>query len=299
MAPVVPQFHCRSLCTAGLMLILTLAVPAAVRAQADGGGFDCIIEAKQMVEIRSPVEGLIEKLHVERGDTVKRGEVVVTLESGPERAALAVARSKADQVGTVKAAEAKVLLAQRKASRSEELFAQHFISKDALDQARTEAMLAESELKAARENQRLAELETLRATEALNLRTIRSPISGVVVERNMKSGELATTTAKEPIMRLAEIDPLNVEVILPARLYGTVKFGDHADVTPETPKGVYDAKVTVVDKVINAASGTFGVRLELPNPKQIVPAGARCKVRFAGAASADATPSPTSGRPNR
>jgi RND family efflux transporter MFP subunit len=285
---------------AGLLLaLLTLAFPATVRAQADGGGFDCIIEAKQMVEIRSPVEGLIEKLHVERGDTVKRGEVVVTLESGPERAALAVARSKADQVGTVKAAEAKVLLAQRKASRSEELFEQHFISKDALDQARTEAMLADSELKAARENQRLAELETQRATEALNLRTIRSPISGVVVERNMKSGELATTTAKDPIMRLAEIDPLNVEVILPASLYGTVKTGDHADVMPETPKGVFDAKVTVVDKVINAASGTFGVRLELPNPKQILPAGARCKVRFAGAASSDAALSPTSGRPNR
>jgi RND family efflux transporter MFP subunit len=265
---------------ASLLLALTLTCPAAARAQGDGM-FDCIIEARQMVEIRSPVEGLIEKIHVERGDTVKRGDVVVMLESGPERAALAVARSKADQVGTVKAAEAKVLLAQRKASRSEELFAQHFISKDALDQARTEAMLAESELKATRENQRLAELETKRATEALNLRTLRSPIDGVVVERNMKSGELASMNQKDPIMRLAEIDPLNVEVIIPASLYGTVKIGDHADVMPETPKGTFDAKVVVVDKVINAASGTFGVRLELPNPKQELPAGARCKVRFA------------------
>ena len=197
----------------------------------------------------------------------------------------------------MKAAEAKLLLAQRKASRSEELFQQHFISKDALDQARTEASLAESELKAARENQQLAELEVRRATEALNLRTIRSPINGVVVERNMKAGELATTTAKDPIMRLAEIDPLNVEVIIPASLYGTIKVGDHADVMPETPKGVFDAKVTVVDKVINAASGTFGVRLELPNPKQIVPAGARCKVRFADAAGPALAP--TSARPNR
>jgi RND family efflux transporter MFP subunit len=299
MVPVVPQVDPRAARAAGLLLVLAIAFPAAAHAQTDGGGFDCIIEAKQMVEIRSPVEGLIEKLHVERGDTVKRGEVVVTLESGPERAALAVAKSKADQVGTVKAAEAKLQLAQHKASRSEELFTQHFISKDALDQARTETQLAESELKAARENQRLAELETQRATEALNLRTLRSPISGVVVERNMKAGELATTTAKDPIMRLAEIDPLNVEVILPASLYGTVKIGDHADVMPETPKGVFDAKVTVVDKVINAASGTFGVRLELPNPKQMLPAGARCKVRFAGAAESDAAPSPTSGRPNR
>jgi len=100
-------------------------------------------------------------------------------------------------------------------------------------------------------------------------------------------------------MRLAEIDPLNVEVIIPASLYGTVKIGDHADVMPETPKGIFDAKVVVVDKVINAASGTFGVRLELPNPKQLLPAGARCKVHFFAAASKAPTPAPASARPNQ
>ena len=32
--------------------------------------------------------------------------------------------------------------------------------------------------------------------------------------------------------------------------------------------------------MINAASGTFGVRLELPNEKQLIPAGAKCRVKF-------------------
>jgi len=275
-----------------LLAALILTCPAAARAQTDGT-FDCIIEARQMVEIRSPVEGLIEKIHVERGDTVARGQVVVTLESGPERAALAIARSRAGQAGAVKAAEARLSLAQRKESRAENLSRQNFVSSDALEEARTERMLAESELKVARESQRLAELEVQRSNEAVSLRTIRSPIGGVVVERAMKTGELASTNAKEPILRLAEIDPLNVEVIIPASLYGTVKIGDHADVLPETPKGVFDAKVVVVDKVINAASGTFGVRLELPNAKQELPAGARCKVRFFKGAAAPAA------RPNR
>jgi RND family efflux transporter MFP subunit len=275
-----------------LLFALTLACSAPAHAQTDGT-FDCIIEARQMVEIRSPVEGLIEKIHVERGDTVERGQVVVTLESGPERAAYAVAKSRAEQAGAVKAAEAKLALAQRKETRAEELSRQNFVSPNALEEARTERMLADSELKVARESQRLAELEVRRATEAVNLRTIRSPINGVVVERNMKTGELASTNMKDPIMRLAEIDPLNVEVIIPASLYGTVKIGDHADVMPETPKGIFDAKVVVVDKVINAASGTFGVRLELPNTKKELPAGARCKVHFFTAAT------PAGGRPNR
>ncbi len=41
-----------------------------------------------------------------------------------------------------------------------------------------------------------------------------------------------------------------------------------------------EAEVGVVDKVVDAASGTFGVRLELPNPDTSLPAGLKCRVRF-------------------
>ena len=45
-------------------------------------------------------------------------------------------------------------------------------------------------------------------------------------------------------------------------------------------RGTHTARVKVVDPVIDAASGTFGVRLELPNPNYRLPAGLKCKVRF-------------------
>ncbi|MGH8698345.1 MAG: efflux RND transporter periplasmic adaptor subunit, partial [Burkholderiales bacterium] len=137
-----------------------------------------------------------------------------------------------------------------------------------------------SDLKVARENQRLAELEVQRATEVLNLRTIRSPVNGVVVDRYQRTGEMATTNVKDPILKVAEIDPLNVEVVLPASLYGSIQHGDRAEVSPETPVQKFVARVKVVDRVINAASGTFGVRLELSNEKLLVPAGAKCRMRF-------------------
>jgi len=54
-----------------------------------------------------------------------------------------------------------------------------------------------------------------------------------------------------------------------------------ADVTPQAPvNGQYQARVTVVDRVFDSASGTFGVRLELPNPDFELPAGLRCEIRF-------------------
>jgi multidrug efflux pump subunit AcrA (membrane-fusion protein) len=82
-------------------------------------------------------------------------------------------------------------------------------------------------------------------------------------------------------MRLAQIDPLNVEVILPVSQLLSIKVGMRAKVIPEAPiGGQYSAEVKIVDKVIDAASGTFGVRLELPNPNYRLPAGLKCRVIF-------------------
>ena len=196
--------------------VCALLVPFTVGAASQD--YDCIAEARQIVDIRSPLDGLIERVTVERGDLVKKSQVVVTLESGPERAALAIARSRASMVGPVEAAQARVQFAKSKEKRQEELFRQNFVSSSALDEARTERKLAESELRVAVENQKLSELEVKRAEELLNMRTIRSPLEGVVVQRYLKAGEFATSNVKEPILRLAQVDPLSVEVVLPAAL---------------------------------------------------------------------------------
>jgi len=149
------------------------------------------------------------------------------------------------------------------------------------DEAQAEFQLTTEELGRARENQRLAELEAARAAEVLALRTIRSPFDGVVVEVLLRPGEFGAITFKDPIMRLAEIHPLHVEVVLPVGLYGQVRTGQSATVLPEAPVGgSYQTTVKVVDRVVDAASGTFGVRLELPNPKHTIPAGVRCRVQF-------------------
>lgn len=242
--------------------------------------FDCIAEARQTIQLRSPVEGLIENVTVDRGDTVKKGQILVTLESGPERAALAIARARAEMVGPVEAAEARVAFAATKERRQEELFRQNFVSSFALDEAHTERKLAASELQVAKENRQQAQLELRRAEALLGMRTLRSPFNGIVVQRLLRAGEFATSNVKEPILKLAEVDPLSVEVVLPASLYGKVRIDDRAEVMPETPKQTFAARVSVVDRVIDSASGTFGVRLELRNPANQVPAGARCRLRF-------------------
>ena len=265
----------------GIAASLALILPAGAFAADPPRGADCIIEARQMVEIRSPVEALIESVRVQRGDVVSKGQVIATLHSGPERAALDLAKVRAAAMGEIKVAEARVSITEKKYKRAEELFAQNFVSANARDEAKADYQLATEDLGRTRENQKLAHEEVKRATEVLALRTIVSPFNGVVVEIMLRPGEFGATTIKDPIMKLAEIDPLNVEVILPVKLYGQIKIGQRATVLPEAPiGGSYQSVVRIVDKVIDAKSGTFGVRLDLPNAKRNIPAGVRCQVRF-------------------
>ena len=240
-----------------------------------------MIEARQHIEVRSPVEAVIESIRVKRGDFVSKGQVLATLESGPERAAVALAQSRAKMLGEIRAAEARLEIAEKKASRADELFKQNFISANARDESQAELKLATEELRRARDTQRLNELEATRAAEVLALRTIRSPFDGVVVEVLLRPGEFGAITFKDPIMKLAEIHPLHVEAVLPVSLYGQVRTGQRAVVMPEQPVGGrHETTVAVVDRIVDAASGTFGVRLELPNKKHTIPAGVRCRVQF-------------------
>ena len=116
------------------------------------------------------------------------------------------------------------------------------------------------------------------AQEQLELRQIISPIDGVVVESDKDPGEYVETN---PVMTLVSLNPLNVEVVAPAERFGTIKKGMHGKVTIYGPKnGTYDAKVVLIDQIIDAASGTIRVRLALANPKNAIPAGLKCSVKF-------------------
>lgn len=92
-------------------------------------------------------------------------------------------------------------------------------------------------------------------------------------------------------MKLAEIDPLRVEVVLPVSIFGKVSENGRADVRPETAEKSFPANVKIVDSVVDASSGTFGVRLQLANPKLSIPAGVKCKVTFASAVRLRSRPS--------
>lgn len=252
--------------------VLLLASPVAAEE------LDCLIQPKTTVQLSTPVEGVISEVLVDRGDVVERDQVLVRLESSVERASVQMARARVEETGELVQSRVQLEYAARTLERRDELNRRSVISEQDLDEARSQHELAKAGVRQAEEEMRLAELQLQRARASLGLRTIRSPINGVVTQRFYEPGEFADTRA---ILELAQVDPLEVEVFAPVSLLGRVQPGMTARVLPEEPfGGGYQATVSVIDPVIDAASGTFGVRLELPNSDLSIPAGLNCRLQF-------------------
>jgi RND family efflux transporter MFP subunit len=245
---------------------------------ASAGDLACVIKPYLEVAVGTAVEGVIQTVSVDRGDWVTKGQPIVMLESSVEEATVALAKAKAEAEATIKSTQAKVAFSTRKLERAMDLFKSNSIANHEVDEAQTEKILAEMAHLEAIENKRIAELEWHRATAARNLHTIHSPLTGVVVERLLSPGELARQT---PILKLAQVNPLRVEVFAPLSWLGKLKPGMRGEVRPEgSGQTTYMAKITVVNRVVDSASGTFGVRLEMPNPNNALPAGLACTVDF-------------------
>ena len=241
-------------------------------------GFPCLIEPFVVVDASTAIEGVLASVDVRKGDRIERGQVLATLRSDIEQAMVKHAEARVGMMSQIRAREVSHKRHRAKYRRALKLSTNNFLSADELDELESAVDLAFHELEAAKENKRLAEIELSRIQAQLDEHYIRSPIDGVVVERFLNPGEFAQA---KPLVRIAQLDPLNVEAILPARVYGTVAEGQLARVTIPVPLDrVIDAPVVIVEKVIDAASGTFGVRVELPNPDYALPSGLECTVEF-------------------
>jgi len=267
-----------------IFALLAIAHNASAQQQASGvtpqmGEFDCVVEAKMMVKLGSPDTGIVEALKVDRDTTIKKGEVVAQLDSNLQRIALELAQLKASNEGDINSERTRLAFRSSEAERAENLNSKQIVTTKVRNEAVTERDLAALSLAKAELEHKMAQVDLEQAQARLDRRSIRSPIDGVVSDLTIRLGEYVYE--QTPLMTIAEINPLYVKVFVPVRHYRNLRVGTDAEVMPEEPiGGVYKAKVTVVDRVFDTASSTFGVRLELPNPEYALPAGMRFRIRF-------------------
>jgi RND family efflux transporter MFP subunit len=262
------------------VMLVCVTSPRAYAGKSQASEVDCFIEPSVVVKVGSDTPGVVDTVLVDRGDFVSKGQVIATLNAEVEHATMELARSRAELEATIELKRANYQFALRVYKRTSDLYKDGLIPQQDMDKAQTNLSMTQRELEEALEKKKIAALEFKQAQKALERKTIISPINGIVVERYLSPGE---RVEQQPIMKLAQLNPLHVEVIAPLSMIGSVKTGDKVEVTPEQPvRGSYMGRVQIVDRVVDAASGTFGIRIELANPKYAVPAGIRCTVRFLG-----------------
>ena len=182
----------------GVIFALTGSVAEAF--QANG-----LIKPYQVIKVGSPQVGVLATVDVDRGDYIEEGQVLATLHSSVERATMALKKAQKD-------------FTERKKGRLKPLFEKDLITANEMDEAETGMALAEADFK--------------HAAEIVKRLEIRSTIDGVVTERYMLPGEYVEN---QPILKVAQIDPLSVELILPSDKYLLIKVGMIAEVIPEEP----------------------------------------------------------------
>lgn len=212
----------------------------------------CLIEPFQVSELGSPSAGVLNKVLVQRGDEVRKGQVVAELNTNVDEATLQLRRAEAAYLGRV-------------VERNADLYQRKLLPAGDYDEMTSRS--------------RQAQLQVALQQAILAERSIKSPFDGVVAERYAGPGDRINDNK---IVKLAQIDPLVVKVVVPDGLYGQIKADAGAQVTVNA--AISDkplpARVWRIDRVMDAASGTFTVLLKVENKGNAIPAGIRCSIRF-------------------
>ena len=226
---------------------------------------EALVEAVHQSTVAAQIAGRIVELRFDVGDRVQKGEVIARID---ERAASqAVAASQA-QLG---AAEAALANARANYERTQQLFAQKFVSQAALDKARADFRAAESQMKAMLAGAGQA------ATER-GFATLVAPYSGVVAARHVQLGEMAAPG--RPIMTGFDPSTLRVVASVASTQVGSIRSGGRARVEIPAAGLWIPAKSVTVVPTADPRTQSTQVRIELPEDVRGVYPGVFARAHF-------------------
>ncbi|MFT5466076.1 MAG: RND family efflux transporter MFP subunit [Verrucomicrobiales bacterium] len=215
------------------------------------------------IEIATTETGVIQQLLVKLGDDVKTGAPLLKLNSAVVEAQLAQAKVRAKMEGDIKAAEAEMNLAKNRYELMKKLESGGSANQAELNRGLATLQTAEGQLQATRENQQFYVLDVTRIEAQLALRTLNSPIDGVVAEVVRDEAEtigLRLDNEEPYLVRVVDISQLRAEAHVPYESASDLKVGDPITVelrTKDTPS--LNGKIEFISKLVDPATGTVEV----------------------------------------
>lgn len=275
-----------------LAAFVTLASPISAQSPAPSAvQYDCVMDPAALIHVSASTPGVLDAVLVRRGDKVTKGQIIARVRSVIESETINILETRAGSSAAVDAQRARVLFSNGRVERARQLVEDSALSRSQLEEFEYDYTTAQSLLQQALLDKESAAGELARARTSLEQTNIRSPVDGYVLETTLEPGEYAT--GERHVMRIVQLDPLLIEAFLPIELYPTTSVGQAVTVRPALPvSGQYTTTITVVDRVFDTASRTFGVRAELSNPDGALPAGLRCLLDISLPATTTVAPHP-------
>ena len=237
---------------------------------------NCAIRPLRVVEVASPVDGVVAEVLVAPGDRVAPGQPLAVLDDRLLRADLAVAEAFAGATAALATAETRRIGAAAREARLAIGRDRGAVNQSDYDEAALSLALAIDEVSQEEERLRLADAERARIEAQLDLSTIRARVAGIIGEDLIDPGE---GTRARAIATIYVTDPLRVEVFVPAAQLSDVLGQDSHEITVEERASV-PVRLDYAAPLADVASNTISVFFFLEDP-DILP-GARCRLPMAG-----------------
>ena len=208
------------------------------------------IQPVVQVEMSAYVSAEITQLPVKDGQRVKKGDLLVELDSTRYRA------TRDGYVASVTAAQSQLKLAKvnleqakRDYERMENLHKQGLVSKSDLETALTKLEVQETMVRSAQDEIRRAGAQLRLAGDDVSKTVLNSPIDGVIIALNKEVGEMVVGSGftRDVIMTVADLSTMEIEVEVDENDVPDVKIGQVATVTIDAfPKQKFEGKVTAI-----------------------------------------------------
>ncbi len=224
-------------------------------------------DADNVADVGGRIDGRITRMLVSIGDKVQKGDALAEIESNSLGEAMAVLLS----------ARANLIAAENQAQRESDLGERQLSSAPVVERAKAAAKALQAEARGA--EQRLlamgltqSDIAALEKGEGPRRITLRAPIAGEVIERYAVLGQVVNPT--NPILRIADLSSLWVELDVFERDLAHVAEGDKVEIVSETHPGViFGGAVSYVDATIDVATRAARVRIEVLNPDRLLRPG--------------------------
>jgi len=235
------------------------------------------VDAKTAATIAAKVMGVITRITVKEGDSVKKGDLLVSIEDSrimaqlsQAKAGLAEAKQAANSAeSSLKAAEASARLAETTYKRYKSLLENNSVSRQEFDEVDARHQQASAALNQATSMRDAAKDRILQATAAVEAAesvwqdaTITAPYNGTITAKLIENGDLASPGT--PLLTIEEAGALEVRVTLPETYIGHVKNGDPVSVEIPSAGKTITGTIAAMDPAGNVSSRSFQIKATLP-----------------------------------